>query len=140
MLLDWISDEMSLISSSLEKNMLKNFPLSVKRVVVGSVVKYFDSQHDEAVKTLLTQNHINWVMEIIGMIEYVFDSLSFSQFIDSLSLLSCTAVFISQVIASSCPSKITTSSIRPSIFTTIGSSRRISVRHRWPKMSNFSSE
>lgn len=67
MLLDWISDEMALISSSPEKNMLKDYPLTVKRVVVGSVVKYFDSQHDEAIKTLLTQNHVNWVMEIIGM-------------------------------------------------------------------------
>ncbi len=66
MLLDWISSTMGLVPSSADANILKDFPLVVKRVVVSSVVKYFDSQQDEANKTLTTSTHVRFIMELIG--------------------------------------------------------------------------
>lgn len=65
MILPWI-DEIGLISADPTKNILKNFPLSVKRVVVSSVVRYFHTQYQHAVSQLTTESHVLWVMEVIG--------------------------------------------------------------------------
>jgi hypothetical protein len=65
MLLPWISD-LGLIASNPEKNILKGFPLAVKRTVVSSIVRYFHSQYEHAIVQLTTAAHVNWVMEVIG--------------------------------------------------------------------------
>ena len=65
MLLPWI-DEIGLVPSDINKNILKNFPLPVKRVVVSSIVRYFHSQYQHAISQLSTESHVEWVMEVIG--------------------------------------------------------------------------
>lgn len=65
MILPWI-DEIGLVSSDPTRNILKNFPLSVKRVVVSAVVRHFHSQYQEAIAQLTTENHVEWMMEVIG--------------------------------------------------------------------------
>lgn len=65
MLLSWI-DEIELVVSEPNKNILKNFPLSVKRVVVSSIVRYFHSQYQHAISQMTTASHVEWVMEVIG--------------------------------------------------------------------------
>ncbi|KAL9648269.1 hypothetical protein ABK040_013888 [Willaertia magna] len=65
MLLGWI-DELGLIKSDPRKNIIKNFPLEVKRVVISSIVEYFNNQNDSAKNNLTTTAHVEWVMEVIG--------------------------------------------------------------------------
>jgi hypothetical protein len=65
MILPWI-DEIGLIASDPTKNILKNFPLSVKRVVVSAIVRYFHTQYSHAISQLTTEAHVLWVMEVIG--------------------------------------------------------------------------
>lgn len=65
MLLPWIND-LGLISSNPNKNILKGFPLAVKRAVISSIVRYFHSQYEHAIAQLTTAAHVNWIMEVIG--------------------------------------------------------------------------
>ncbi|KAL0483098.1 RapGAP, partial [Acrasis kona] len=65
MLLPWISD-LGLVASNPEKNILKGFPLLVKRTVVSSIVRYFHAQYEHAISQLTTASHVNWAMEVIG--------------------------------------------------------------------------
>lgn len=66
MLLDWI-DGLGLLKSRDYKNILREFPLSVKRVIVTEMVKYVSKKYDEAVQLLKTPTHIMFMMEIIGI-------------------------------------------------------------------------
>jgi len=66
MLLPWISETMGLIPVDINSNFLRDFPLQVKRVVVSSVVRYFATQFDHAIKTIKTPSHLDFNMEIIG--------------------------------------------------------------------------
>ncbi|EFC50362.1 rap/ran GTPase-activating protein [Naegleria gruberi] len=65
MLLGWI-DELGLIQSDPTKNILKTFPLDVKRVVISSIVDYFNNQNNTAKNGLSTTAHVEWVMEVVG--------------------------------------------------------------------------
>jgi len=65
MLLGWV-DELGLIHSDPTKNILKNFPLEVKRVVISSIVDYFNTQNAVAKNFLTTTSHVEWVMEVVG--------------------------------------------------------------------------
>ena len=63
MLLEWI-DQLGLLKAVETKNILKDFPLPVKRVVVTEIVKYVSSKYDSAIPLFTTSNHIDFLMEI----------------------------------------------------------------------------
>ncbi|KAF0981277.1 hypothetical protein FDP41_012537 [Naegleria fowleri] len=65
MLLGWI-DELGLIHSDPTKNILKSFPLEVKRVVISAITDYFNQQNATAKNFLTTTAHVEWVMEVLG--------------------------------------------------------------------------
>lgn len=65
MILPWIA-QLGLLKSNEDKNILRDFPLSVKRVVVSEIVKYVAKKYSEAIKLLTTPAHVNFIMEIIG--------------------------------------------------------------------------
>eukprot|EP01080_Neovahlkampfia_damariscottae_P002079 gene2079-1951_t len=63
MLLEWI-DQLGLLKAIDTKNILKDFPLEVKRIVVTEVVKYVSSKYDTAIPLFTTSSHIDFLMEI----------------------------------------------------------------------------
>jgi hypothetical protein len=65
MLLDWI-DKLGLLKAKDDKNILKDFPLPVKRVVVSEIVKYMSSKYNSAITILKTPSHVDFMMEMIG--------------------------------------------------------------------------
>lgn len=66
MLLEWI-DQLGLLKARSDRNILKDFPLGVKRVIVSEIVKYTARKYDEAMALLKTPTHIYFLMEIIGI-------------------------------------------------------------------------
>lgn len=66
MLLEWI-DTLGLLKSRPDRNILKDFPLGVRRVVVSEIVRYTARRYDEAMALLKTPTHIYFILEIIGI-------------------------------------------------------------------------
>jgi hypothetical protein len=65
MLLDWI-DQLGLVKARDYKNVLREFPLPVKRVIVTEMVKYVSKKYEEACQLMKTPTHVLFMMEIIG--------------------------------------------------------------------------
>lgn len=65
MFIDWIS-KVELLEHQPGTNILKDWPLDVRRAVCSEVVKYQVLQYASASQTLITPDHVKWVMECVG--------------------------------------------------------------------------